>query len=408
MGKLTLQNLLNLIIVTAFCLISSPPLFGRDVNLDDIYIKKSSRYKKKLLIQKIEAYQKIDAIFVDNDVIFSQWISGDEVYFIRENSILNVNIIYKYILSSGKKIEICRLKGIITISKICSNGRFLVLKRLLQKKKIMPEGEMLILNFHSKKYKIKKSRSCFLDFSIPWEGNSVIYEGKKGFIELFFDSGIKKLILKKSKYSDITSPYNLSIAYFSPDRRSVIVMNGNGGKYNAKLLLPTESIKLKSITSSSEIFWIDNRSLVFREGFPGKFSVTIYDTKNKKMLTILKNSIDTHLSFSLHPKILSCLKEQIIFFYNTSLGLLTNTGIEGGDIYFSPSGSRFTSIFSKKLFIVNINTLLKRRIELQRVWHSILLRYRELTNRNQELVSEYSPQYVKRKVKIYENLTQQD
>ena len=109
--------------------------FARDINLDEIYIKRSSPLLKKLIFQKLDTYAKVNAVLVDRNVIYSGWISGDYILYIKESPVANVNIIYKYHARRQKNEEIYRVKGHITHSHISWNGRYIFLKRLIQKNK---------------------------------------------------------------------------------------------------------------------------------------------------------------------------------------------------------------------------------------------------------------------------------
>ncbi len=386
------------------CLSLSPSLFARDINLDEIYIKKTSRYNKRLIQTKLDTYQKINAIFIDRNVIFAWWISGNEILYIKEFPKSNLNLICRYHLIGRRSIELRRLRGVITIAQASPNGRYLILKRLIQKNRIIPEGERIIFNIKSKKFKISKSPYAFLDFSIPLEGNSIIYEIDKKLIELSLYSSISSVLLNRESYSDIVLSKNPSIAYFSPDRQKFLVINGSGGHYRSKMFYQGGTERLTGISSSSELFWIDNNRIAFRKGYTGNFSVVLYDIQKMKSVTLLKKSFNTNIFYSQHPKILSFLKEQLILIYSISEDRLIKTGIEGEDISFAPNGIKFSSLAFKKLFIINIETLKKKRIELKRSWRSILSIYKALKKNRRELMNEYSIHYINRKIDAYKSL----
>ena len=101
---------------------------------------------------------------------------------------------------------------------------------------------------------------------------------------------------------------------------------------------------------------------------------------------------------------ISFLKGQVIQIYNISDSRLINTGIEGEDVSFAPGKNSFISLIYKKLFIVDLNSLVKKRIELKRSWISILKVYRDLINRKSEYSNEFSAHYVNRKIRVYSNL----
>ncbi|MDY6935066.1 MAG: hypothetical protein SVZ03_12700 [Spirochaetota bacterium] len=393
---------LKYLLLTLLGLLICPNLFARDINLDEIYIKSSSSYIKKLRWSKLDTYKKIDAQCIERDVIFSEWSSGGDIVYIKEKS--NINRIYKYQLRSKRSIEICSIKGIITIARITNNGRYLILKRLKQKGGVIPRGERIIIDLQTKIITKEESASSFLDFSIIAGGDSIIYEDGAGFIELIPDSGVKRLLVKESDYSDIALSNNPSIAYISPDKQKTLVINGSGGRYSAIVLYGDSSININGITSSTEVFWINNHEFVMRRGSPGYYSVELYNINLRKMTTLLRESFNTNITFSAHPRILSFLKEGIVKLFFINIKKLISPGIEGEDISFSPDGRRFTSLFYKRLYIVNLSNIEKRQIELKRSWKSILLIYRDLKGRTEEFENEYSLRYIHRKIEVYQQL----
>ena len=392
------------IILISICIGVSTNLFARDINLDEIYIKSTSRYLQKLILEKLDTYQKINAVFVDRDVIFASWLSGDEVLYIKENPSLNQNIIYIHKLNKRISYELNRVHGVITVARLSHNGRYLILKRLMQKGRKTLYGEMVILNIKTTKMTKMKMPYFFLDFSIPFEGNSIIFERKNRIVELSLDTRITSELIKRSLYSDIVMQTNPSIAFPSPDRKNILVINGSGGNYRSKVIHDRGSFKIDGISSSSEIYWIDNNRIAFRKGSVGNFSVVLYNTRNKNITTLLKKTYNSNLNFCLHPMTLSFLKEQIIMLYDIYQKKIFTTGIEGEDVSLSPIGSSFTSLFLKKLFIVNIDTLKKSKIELRRSWRSILLNYKNLNKRKKDFNNVYTKQYINRKINVYNRL----
>lgn len=390
----------------AFLFIFSSQALARDINLDEIYLKRS-RPLKKLVFQKLDTYDKVNAILVDSGVIYSGWISGEYIVYIKETpvtTISNFYTVHRYHVRKKRSDLIAQFRGVVSFARISYNGKYLFIKRIREGRDQIPLGETLILNTRSKKILKKRTSSPFMDFSIPFYGNSIIYASRRGFVEFFPDLAIERLILNKRKYADINSRQNTSIAFLSPDRKKTLVINGGGGNYRARLIQKNRSNTIAGITSATELFWIDNYRLVFRRGSVGYFSTILYDVRQGTSVTLLKNSMNTNISFSQHSRILSLLKDQIIMLYPISDKNIINTGIEGEDISFDPTGNRFTTLLFKKLFIVHLNTLKKKRIELRRSWSSLLEIYRGLKYRTSLYDNEYSGQYIKRKIRIYEDL----
>jgi len=374
---------------------------ARDVDLDGIYINENSRLYKKIIGKKMEAYQASNSQLIDRGIIFAGWVNGYEIVYIKELS--GLNIVYIYHTRKYRRREVWRLSGTVTVMKLSHNGRYLFLKRILKENRV-PKGETVFLNLKSKKNGILGTDYPFLDFSVTPGGNSLLYEGKKGIIELFPESGIKKLIINKALYSDITNPVLPTIAVLSPNRMKLLIFNGSGGLYRSKVIVNKKSWNLKGITSSSEIFWIDNHRIIYRIGGAGSFSAVLYDTRRKRIKRLVKNSLNTNICYSGYPRIVSFLKEQVIIFFSIRENKFFNSGIEGEDAYFSPDGSRFVSLLHKRLFVTNLHMLKKRKMKIKRVGGQILKLYAELLKNRTDLKNEYSVTYLKRKIALYKEI----
>jgi hypothetical protein len=376
---------------------------ARDINLDEIYIKKTSPVLKKLAIEKLETYRKVEAVFVDSNVIFALWIGGNDIIYIKENDQSITNHVFKYRLMDRKYVELCKVSGVITIAKVTQSGRYLILKRLMQGKGLIPQGETVIVNLESGQLKTISSSYAFLDFTVPSEGSSILLEKGKGIVELALDTNLEKELLAKKNYNDIIISPSPSLCYLSPDRQKYLLLNGSGGNYNARLLGRAGSVNINGISSSSEVFWLDNFTLIYRTGFAGNFSVILHNTVNNRIITLLRNSYNTNINFSWNSGIIAFLKEQLIFYYNKSEDKIKETGLEGEDISFAPN-ARFVSLMFKKLFLVNSGLLERKHIELKRSWNIILNLYKDLYTRKEDFENEHSRFYIERKMQLYEKL----
>lgn len=377
---------------------------ARDINLDEIYLRKSSRFPHKLAIYKLDVYQTAGALFIDRDVIFAEWASGHELYYLSEFPGQLTNILYHYHLGTHRKAELIRIPGVITAMKIAPGGGFIVMKRLVQDAGVIPRGETLFYFPRTGQLETKKSPHGFLDFSISPEGNSIIYETPGGFLELQPDSGTKRQIIARERYADIASSTNPSIAFCSPDRSSYLVISGGGGSYSAKLIGKRREAILRGITSASEVAWVDSNRIAYRSGGAGSFSVMLYNASNGTVGTLITHSYNTNLQYSGHHSCLSFLKDQVIHIYTLPDKKLINTGMEGEDVSFSPLGNRFLSLINHRLFVVNLDTLRKKRIDLKKPWERILTGYRELHGAKNEWDNEYSLDYINRKIHMYSTL----
>ncbi|MBN2403791.1 MAG: hypothetical protein JXN64_15560 [Spirochaetes bacterium] len=398
-----MEKFLKLILFAACCIFPSA-LTARDINLDEIYIKKTSAFHKKLALEKLETYQIVDAVFVDRDVIFAVWITGNELIYIKESDSLRTNYIYKFRLRDRKIVELCKVNGVITIARVTHSGRYLVTKRLTQGNGIIPRGETVVVDLTSGKLKTLSSAYAFLDFTVPCEGSSIIMEKGNGIVELSLETNIQRSLIGKNKYKDIIISSTPSMGYLSPDKQKILLLNGSGGNYKAKISgYGSNQIPVKGISSSSEIFWLDNFTFVYRTGYAGNFAVVLRTIRDNKTTTLLRSSYNTNINYSIHSGIISFLKEQIIFYYKRSENNILNTGLEGEDVSFAPNGS-FISILYKKLFIVKSGILQKRHIELKRSWKSIFQMYKAVYNKKDEFENEHSQLFIGRKVELYGKL----
>jgi 5'(3')-deoxyribonucleotidase len=377
---------------------------ARDINLDSIYINDKSFLLRKLLEKKLDLYQSVRARFVDRNVIFAYWINGFEVAYIKEFP--KMNVVYIYHRNKKKRREIARLPGAITAVKVSPNGKYCVIKRIIMKSNSIPAGDTTQLNLVSKKMKKLEPAFPFIDFSLSPGGNSILYGTRKGIVEHFPESGIKNIILKRTEYVGIVKAGSPTIAYLSPNRKKILVINGSGGLYRSKLLLKNKSRTISGISSGSEIFWIDNRYLVYRGGQIGSFSAILYDTKKGRSRKILSGSLNTNIYFSRYPKIISMLKDQLIQVYSFREQKMIYTGMEGEDIHFSPDGNRFISLFLNKLFITNLTTMTRSSIEKRKVQSQILNIYQDLLTENKDWANRYSKQYIRRKIAVYRKVVQ--
>ncbi len=386
----------------ALCL--TPTLQARDINLDFVYINTESSFYSRLLEKKIEAYQAVGSQFIDRDVIFACWGDGNTIHYVKEAP--RINVIYSFNRSTRRYRELYRITGTITAVKSSSNGRYLFIKRLIGGDRSMPRGETQVLDVYSKKTTILESSYPFLDFSVAPGGNSILMENREGIVEYFPDTGRKTRVMQRKEYADILQPGAPVIAYQSPNRKQIVVVSGSGGSYQGKIIASGKSWQLPGITSASEFFWIDNNLLVYRRGYAGNFSVHLYNTATRKTSELLNNSLNTNIQFSVFPKIISFLQDQVIHVYDVRRIEKITIGLEGEDVSFSPDGNRFISLYLKKLFLTSMATVKKKNIELAKTAKEITALYRNLLDTKKDLANEYSPEYIRKKISAYSKIAE--
>ncbi|MBN2158004.1 MAG: hypothetical protein JW807_01320 [Spirochaetes bacterium] len=388
------------------CLIASSLMSGlhaRDINLDSIYIRSGSRYYDRLLEKKVEAYQAAHSQFVDRNVIFACWGDGFTLLYAKE--LPELNIIYSFNRTARRCRELFRLTGTITAFKNSASGKYLFVKRILAGADMVPRGETLVLNCGTRQITKIEPAYPFIDFSLAPGGDTILYESKEGIVEYFPETGVKRLEIRRREYASVATPGAPTIAYLSPNRKKTVVVSGSGGSYRSKIISRAGSLSLPGITSASEIHWIDNNLLVYRMGDAGNYSVNLYDTNARKSTLLTGNSLNTNIQFSVFPKLVAFLKDQVIHIYDARKKETVNTGLEGEDVSFSPDGNRFASLYLKKLFITGVATVSKKNAALTKLARQIQELYRVCLDSSGDLANEYSPEYIRKKIAVYRKMS---
>jgi hypothetical protein len=395
------------ILLTAICFIALSDIAGllaRDINLDAIYLKTGSAGYDRLLEKKVEAYQVSHSLFIDRDVAFAFWADGFNLLYVKE--LTGISIIYSHNRNSRNSQEIVRLTGTITAARISANGKYLFIKRFQEYGNSIPRGETLALNVSSKRVRILESSYPFIDFSLAPGGNSLLYESKEGIIEYEPEIETRSLVVQKSVYAGLARPGAPSIAFLSPNRKKTVILCGSGGSYSSRIMSGGESWQIPGITSSSELYWLDNNQLVYRRGDAGNYSVSIYDTASKKSTTLVNNSLNTNIQYSVFPRMISYLKDQVICFYDLRSSDSVITGLEGEDVSFSPDGNRFISLYLKKLFLTGVTTVKRKNMEMGKIARQIMVLYQDLLSSGKDLSNEYSGEYIRKKILIYGKISE--
>jgi hypothetical protein len=374
-------------------------LHARDINLDAIYINTDSLHYHNLLEKKVEAYQVAGSQFIDRDVSFACWRDGFTIVYVKE--LPQLNVVYSFNRSSRLTQELFRITGTITAARISSNGRYLFLKRLREVENSVPRGETLVLDLTSKNIRTLETGFPFIDFSVAPGGNTLLFENKDGIAEYSPETGSIRVRVKKSEYAGIVSPGAPSIAYLSPNGMKILIVNGSGGSYRSLQIAYGTAMAVPGMTSATELCWLDNNILIYRTGGTGSYSVSRYETTTQKSAILLENSLNTNIQFSLFPKIVSFLKDQVIHVYDVRGNNIINTGIEGEDVVFSPDGNRFISLYLKRLFCTGITAVYKKNIELTKNAKQIIGLYQNILDSRKELANDYSSEYIRRKMEVY-------
>lgn len=383
-----------------------PPAMARDINLDEIYFKSSSPYQTKLLLGKLDAWFAVGARLVDRNVIFSGWMSGAELAYVKEEPGLGENLVCTYHVQSKRSAVAARVKGDVMYARVTPNGRHLVIKRLIRKGDIVPEGEIVIVALPGGAQTILSRPNPLLDHTISPDGNSLLLESREGIEEYRIPGGSKRLVLARPACAAGVTQSSPTLAFPSPDRTMWVLLNGGGGTYRACLSGNGASREIRGITSCAEFWWLGKTAFAYRGGSAGDYSVVVHRVRDNSERTIGGGSLNTSIGYSPHAGILSWLRDGCIMLYYPSSGRHVATGLEGEDVDFNPSGSSFTALIGHRLFLADMDSLRRKGIELKRAMVRVLSYYEELSRLPEERSNEFTPEYLGRKIRLYTELLQ--
>ncbi len=382
-------------------------LVSRDINLDEIYINPKSTLYTRLIQKKTSNYDILQSYTIDKNIIFSGWISPSSIVFIKEYKSINRNIIYQYNLEDTEKRKIVEINGALIYTKLSKNGHFLMCKSLTYNGNQSFTNKIYIIDLHNTKVHTKLSKTVFTDFTVSYFGDTVYYENSSGIIAYNPKTDKESLFLPKNNYSHLVSSDNVTLCYVSPKNNKILLLNGGGGSYDGVLLHQgTLSCKISGITSSREIFWINDTSLAFRSGYIGNYSVKIYNTSSRKYKTLINRSLNTNITDSSYSNFITFQQDGILHSYNIDTKLKKEFLIEGEDVMISPLGDYFTSLYNKTLYVTNLSEVRKKKLHLRRNSSNILSLYQSILNNVELQENEFSSEYISRKIAVYRSISQ--
>ena len=392
----------KIIIFLISLLMINVPLFARDIDLDRIYINPSSQIYKEITEAKEHLYSQIFSLQIDTGVIFSAWAGTGKVIYIKE--IDTLNIVYEYSRGTNRSREIHRFRGNVTVAMLNPAGTLLAVKNLFYSSG-KPLSQNIYIDTGSGAVKTENSKAMFKDMTFYPAGDSLLIHEAGGIVKYSPFTGTRELILPGSLYNDIIEAGSTVTAHLSPDRRKKAVIAGGGGQYRGRLFTESGTGNITGVSSSLDLQWIDNNSFVFRSGYAGNYSVKIFDTAAKRNRTLISSTLNPDIHYSHEAGIITFLHNQIINLYYTKTGRTLNTGIEGEVVYFAPDSSRFTSIYLGKLWLTNINMLLRRSIEIRRHARSMADLYTRAMQDKSVHENDYTLNYIKLKINLYKNIS---
>lgn len=390
--------------ILLYCIAIIPAgIFARDVNLDAIYVNNSA-LSNNLKNLKLSAYSSARSIFVSDDVAFAHWIKRDEIVFVKEED--DSASIFSYKLN-GSRTLICSVPGVVTVFRPSSSGKYLYLKTI-ENVNGKPLSSFITVDVEKSAFTKKSSSFPFLDFTISHRHDAYISFDGNDFVEVTPTGSLQK-ILNIKEFSAITSS-NLQQTFllYSPNNKNKLIFSGSGANYKSIVLGANGNSTFGGLSSSSEIFWIDNGRILFRTGHVGNFGVTLFNYNTDSSRTLLDNSLNTNICFSPVSRIASFVDNQLINIYDVSKNSITNIGLEGEDVYFSPNGLHFTSLLYKKLYISRLDNVRKHRDEILSYSNDIINIYSRILENKSFWQNDFTPEYCKRKISAYRRLVVAD
>ncbi len=374
-------------------------LSARDIDLDAIYIHQKYPDYNRFLEYRLEAYHVAGSRFIDRNIIKVHWLTSHELVYLKEFP--GLTIIYRYNLKKGKRDEIARLSGTVTVSSVTRGGRFMQLKRLYENNSPLPQMESCLINLE------RGSRSCFpskfpfRDFTLSMRNDAIISEKNSGFSEYYPGADISRLIVPGNRYNYKLLNRNPRLLLQSPDLLKQIIIAGSGGSYRGLILQGNTSRIIQDITSSQEIYWMDNHHIIYRTGSIGNYHVTVRNISTGKSMRLLSGSLNTGIAVSTFSGSIAFLDNQIINLHDLRTGKTVSTGLEGDDIVFSPSGNYFASLIYGKCLISRKDTLFQNQKNIISQVKKLKGMYHFLNNKSQFHINEYSKTYCRKKIRTY-------
>ena len=386
------------------CCFAGTGALARDVDLDGIYVKKSSKFLSRLVGAKLDLYAAVGAVPVADGVAFAGWSSGARLVYVREQS--DRISLMEYYTSSRRFGQVASLSGGVTYARMPVNGRYAYMTLLDQGKGIVPESFFVTVDLRSGNVKKYPSRSVFVDYGVTRYGESFIREEGDGLVETFPDMMKKRTVLSRSQYAAYVKKNRAVIAVPSTDFRRVLVLSGEGGSYDAAVFEDGRMTgRIDGVGSCVDLCWIDNKSIAFRHGAPGLYGVRLYSCVDGTTSRIGAPTMNTNLSYSEYNGLLSYLTDGALTFCRVSGGEPEIWPLEGEDVSFAPGGNSFCILYGGRLFIVQRETMKSRAVELRRCAVKVLSVYRDLAGSPQDWENSFSRDYIARKIALYERLS---
>lgn len=381
-------------------LLLNVPLLSRDIDLDAIYLNSGSRIYTDIVTAKEKLYTDISSLFIDSNVIYSVWGSGEDILYIKEFS--GINIVYLYSKSNLNRRELGRFPGTVTAAVHNTRGNMVTFKIIYYNDDAVAESRNIHVDIASGRILEEESKSLFLDFSVYPSTRGIVKQNKDGIFRRDPFTGISSKILSSDTYSDMQCQGEPVIAYISPDDKSRLLVCGSGGSYSARLIQGSSRREISGVVSSGDIRWISSSRFIYRGGGGGDYSVRVFDINRGESFSIISGTMNTDIHFSERAGLITCLDNQMINVFSSDLRTRIETGIEGEETSFSPDGRKLISIYQGKLYVTSLTMIEKYQIEIRRNAKTLLSLYKKASDSKGDWENDFTPEYLDKKISQYE------
>lgn len=384
-----------------FCM----PVSARDVSLDKIYLKSGSPYIERLAEAKVNSLNAVSARKIDSNVAFCGWSTASALLYVKDEE--TSFKVYEYYLTSGTRRFIAGGRGAVVHAVVPPNGKYVFVKSLVRvNNSVIPQGLFSVVSVRTQEVKEYSARSQFIDFAATAFGTSYVREDQKGISENFPESGSRKTILPRGSYLPAIDADQAVVPFLSPDASTVAVLNGGGGRYKAMFFRDGVSIGgMSGINTASEFIWIDSKTIAYRTGSPGNYYPALYSLQTGKSAIVGKKTMNTNISYSPVNGILSYLIDGCMSFYHIGNNVSETYPVEGEDVLFSPNGNLFCSLSGGILYVMQMELLKSRNIELRRAASKLEEIYQTVLSDKSAHENDFSREYLERKVKLYKEFS---
>lgn len=397
----TVNNIIPAALLLVFTSFFTTSLHAKGIALDSIYISRTSPVYTRLLHARLDSYSAVSAAYADKSIISAEWITGNDIVYIKELD-SGLNMVYRYSIHSRKKRSIFRFRGTLIAERILQKAGFMVIKYFDASHP--PRVKTILLDCNSGKAAHLPLGKPSIDFTVTPGGSALLFYSGNGIYSMDTSIRTHHLKIPAATLRRYTSGGNPVLLFQSPAGNNSLFLDGEAGSYRGIIKTGHKTTVIKDITSSTELFWTDNNSILYRNGGPGSYNVVLHEINTGRSRYLLKGSIDTCITYQHDAQTAAFCRDQMLYLFDTTTGDTSFTGLETDEARIAPGGQYLSSLLYGKLFILNRNQLLKKQVILGRYWKKLLSLYTYAGKKKEWHKNGYSSRYIARRKNIYRKL----